>query len=417
MLENIKLSFQGIWGHKMRSLLTMLGIIIGIASIISIVSAIKGTNDQIKENLIGSGTNTVTVALSQGSSQYEMEWMGIPDGVPTVSDEVMDEIKALDTVEGAARYLERTYVYNTFYRGNAFNGNIYGVDRSYLSVNGYSITRGRGLVEKDFDDFRQVAVIDSNAVEAMFGDKDPIGEQIIIARQPYTVVGVAELNSDSEPVISSMTDYQTYVGDSTGAIYIPIVQWPNIYQYDEPEMVSIRATSTDDMTKAGKQAADIINEKLTVSESSDLSYQNTDMSEQAKKLQSVTNSTKTQLIWIASISLLVGGIGVMNIMLVSVTERTREIGLKKAIGARNSSIMWQFLTEAGVLTSMGGVIGVVFGIILAQIISALTGTPSAISIPAIIVAVLFSVVIGIVFGLLPAYKASRLDPIEALRRE
>lgn len=124
-----------------------------------------------------------------------------------------------------------------------------------------------------------------------------------------------------------------------------------------------------------------------------------------------------QLIWIASISLLVGGIGVMNIMLVSVTERTREIGLKKAIGARDSNIMWQFLTEAGVLTSMGGVIGVVVGIAMAQIISQLTGTPSAVSIPAILVAVLFSVVIGVVFGLIPAIKASHLNPIDALRRE
>ena len=200
-------------------------------------------------------------------------------------------------------------------------------------------------------------------------------------------------------------------------LFVPIAQWPNIYQYDEPEQVSIRATSTDDMTEAGKKAAEIINDTLQVKSDSDLSYQGADIGEQARKLQQMSNSTNMQLIWIASISLLVGGIGVMNIMLVSVTERTREIGLKKAIGARDSSIRWQFLTEAGVLTSMGGVIGVVVGIAMAQIISQLTGTPSAVSIPAILVAVLFSVVIGVVFGLIPAIKASHLNPIDALRRE
>ena len=139
--------------------------------------------------------------------------------------------------------------------------------------------------------------------------------------------------------------------------------------------------------------------------------------EQAKNIQQLSQSTNTMLIWIAGISLLVGGIGVMNIMLVSVTERTSEIGLKKAIGARKNTILGQFLTEAVVLTSLGGIIGVVVGVALAEIISKINETPVAISIPAAIFAVLFSMVIGIVFGLLPSYKAANLDPIEALRRE
>ncbi len=417
MLENIKLSIQGIWGHKMRSLLTMLGIIIGIASIISIVSTIKGTNDQIKQNLVGSGTNTVTVALYQGSSQYTMDYMSIPDGVPTIQQETLKKIRDLDVVESASLFLERTYADGIYYQNTTFNGTVRGIDQTYLSTNGYSIQYGRGLVEKDFTDFRKVVVIDRTAADSLFPNENPVGKALEIKNEPYTIVGIANPPASSEPVINSMSDYETYVGNNAGTLYIPIVQWPNIYQYDEPEEVSIRATSTDDMTEAGKKAAEIINDTLQVKEDSNLSYQGADIGEQARKLQQMSNSTNMQLIWIASISLLVGGIGVMNIMLVSVTERTREIGLKKAIGARDSNIMWQFLTEAGVLTSMGGVIGVVVGIAMAQIISQLTGTPSAVSIPAILVAVLFSVVIGVVFGLIPAIKASHLNPIDALRRE
>lgn len=417
MLENIKLSIQGIWGHKMRSLLTMLGIIIGIASIISIVSTIKGTNDQIKQNLVGSGTNTVTVALYQGSEQYNMDYMSIPDGVPTIQKDTLKKIRDLDVVESASLFVERSYVDSVYYKNTAFNGTIRGVDKNYLSTNGYTVQFGRGLVAKDFKDFRKVIVIDKTAADSLFLNENPVGKELEIKGEPYTIVGIANPPASSEPVINSMSDYDTYVGNNGGVLFVPIAQWPNIYQYDEPEQISIRATSTDDMTEAGKKAAEIVNDTLQVKSDSDLSYQGADIGEQARKLQQMSNSTNMQLIWIASISLLVGGIGVMNIMLVSVTERTREIGLKKAIGARDSSIMWQFLTEAGVLTSMGGVIGVVAGIAMAQIISRLTGTPSAVSIPAILVAVLFSVVIGVVFGLIPAIKASHLNPIDALRRE
>ena len=166
----------------------------------------------------------------------------------------------------------------------------------------------------------------------------------------------------------------------------------------------------------GKQTADILNEAITDSDSK-MKYKAEDILEKAKNLQELSESTSRQLIWIASISLLVGGIGVMNIMLVSVTERTSEIGLKKAIGARKKSILIQFLTEAAVLTSIGGILGVVSGIVLSQIVSRVSETPTAISIPAIVAAVLFSMGIGIVFGLLPSIKAANLNPIDALRSE
>ena len=171
------------------------------------------------------------------------------------------------------------------------------------------------------------------------------------------------------------------------------------------------------MANAGKAAADLLTEEQIIGSDSDFDYRSQDMLEQAQQLQKMSESTNVQLIWIAGISLLVGGIGVMNIMLVSVTERTAEIGLKKAIGAKKKRILLQFLTEAAVLTSMGGIIGVISGIGLAQLISAMMQIPVAIDATAIVVSVVFSTLIGVVFGLLPATQAANLNPIQALRRD
>ena len=417
MFENIKLAFQGIWSHKMRSLLTMLGIIIGIASIISIVSTIKGTNEQIKQNLVGSGTNAVTVALYQGDSPYDMSWNPVPQGVPVLTDAIRTQVAALDMVEDVSLYRERRYVSNVYYLNNGFSGAVRGVDSHYLNVNSYSVYLGRGFSEKDFRTFRKAALVDQSAAKNLFLGENPVGKVIEIGSDPYTVVGMVEQSRTSEPVIKTLEDYNLYMGENNGVVLVPDVQWPTIYRYDEPQNLCLKAVSTDDMTSAGQKATKLLNKTLQVGEDSDLSYQSNDISQQARNLQELSSTTNMQLLWIASISLLVGGIGVMNIMLVSVTERTREIGLKKAIGARESRILFQFLTEAAVLTSFGGVLGVLAGIVLAKVISQLTGTPMAISVPASALAVAFSMLIGVVFGLLPAVKAARLNPIEALRRE
>lgn len=212
-----------------------------------------------------------------------------------------------------------------------------------------------------------------------------------------------------------------YMNQSGGTIIIPNVVWPISFQYDEPQNVALRASSTDDMTDIGQKASEILNRDLpvdTASESgSSFSYESRDIMEAAQQLQELSESSNKQLIWIASISLLVGAIGVMNIMLVSVTERTREIGLKKALGAKPIIILSQFLTEAAVLACIGGIIGVAGGIVMAKIISLLTGTPTAISIPAILIAVVLSALIGMISGVFPAVKAAKLNPIDALRRE
>lgn len=191
--------------------------------------------------------------------------------------------------------------------------------------------------------------------------------------------------------------------------------WPIVYQYDEPQQVSVKTVSPETMSSAGKKTAEILNNRIN-STNDTIEYKAKDLMEKAKGLQQISESTNRQLLWIASISLLVGGIGVMNIMLVSVTERTGEIGLKKAIGANKRRILGQFLTEAAVLTSIGGVLGVFAGVLLAAVIARMSSMPMVISIPAAAAAVAFSTVIGLVFGLLPSVKAANLSPIEALRR-
>ena len=417
MKENIRLAFQGIWGHKMRSVLTMLGIIIGIAAIITIVSTIQGTNEQIKENLIGAGNNVVTVQLHRNKNIYQMNYNPIPQGVRTITEKTRQELEEIDGVETVALYTYRNYVDQLYYRNVQFNGEVYGIDEHYLSTYGYQVKSGRGFVAKDFENCRKVALVDSSAVTTLFGGGDPIGKVLELRGDTFTVVGVVTLSEEFAPVINSMKDYQMYADTSAGSVFLPIRTWPTAYQFDEPQSVAIKVENTDVMTTAGQEAAELLtNRQIVNAANSEFSYRSQDMLEQAQQLQQMSEATNTQLIWIASISLLVGGIGVMNIMLVSVTERTAEIGLKKAIGAKKKRILWQFLTESAVLTSLGGIIGVVSGIVMAQLISAMTQIPVAISVPAIIIAVVFSTLIGVVFGMLPAYQAANLNPIEALRR-
>ena len=417
MFENIQLAFQGVFGHKLRSFLTMLGIIIGIASIISIVSTIKGTNEQIKKNLIGSGTNTVQIQLYQGDYQYEMLYNGLPDGIPVRDETTMEKIKSVKNVEDAAFYTSRSDYNNSVYYGNnGISGSqVFGVDNRYFTTNGLVLKSGRTFVDSDFTDFHAAAIIDADTADSLFDGENPIGKTIEISSIPFTVVGIVDEDSKFEPVINSIDEYYTYYSNSSASrIFVPSSMWPALYSFDEPQNVAIRVSNTEAMTDAGKAVAEIMNTNVTNSE---IKYQAQDLLKQAQDLQDLSSSTNSQLIWIASISLLVGGIGVMNIMLVSVTERTREIGLKKAIGAKKSRILWQFLTEAAVLTSLGGIVGVGAGIGLAAIISRVTSAPVAISVPSIIIAVVFSMVIGIIFGLLPSFKAANLNPIDALRHE
>lgn len=419
MLENIRLAFQGVWSHKLRSMLTMLGIIIGIASIISIVSTIQGTNEQIKQNLIGGGNNTVDIELYRADEKIQVsDYEQAPSGVPTITDDILQEIKDVDGVESAAAYYSRSYADSIYYNNNSLQGaQVLGVDNNYFSTTGYVVRTGRTFREEDYKEFHKVVILDQSAATSLFQEESPLGKTIEINKEPFTVIGIAQKLEEFEPTINSFEEYNNYKGnESLGVVYIPSACWCIPYQYDEPQNVVVRASSTETMTKVGQKSADILNGYMNVKED-DVKYKATNVLELAAQIQSSSATMNTQLIWIASISLLVGGIGVMNIMLVSVTERTQEIGLKKAIGARKGKILAQFLTEAAVLTSFGGLIGVAVGIALAEIIAKVSETPVAISAPAAVGAVLFSMVIGILFGMLPSYKAANLDPIEALRHE
>ncbi|HIS46666.1 MAG TPA: ABC transporter permease [Candidatus Scybalocola faecigallinarum] len=450
MLENIRLSFQGVWSHKMRSFLTMLGIIIGIASIIAIVSTIKGTNEQIKQNLVGAGNNTIDIKLMENNYEYYPDNYNIPSSIPILDETLREDLLEIPEVENISYYLHRNYTDSLYYKNTSYtNMQIYGIDAHYFDTCGYMSIKGRTFVEDDFTQGRKVAVLDKDAAATVFPSEDPLGKTLEINGEPFTVVGVVDKASSFKPVINTIEDYYQYSGSQMTTVYVPYETWPVIYCYDEIPNVVVRAVNTDSMSTAGQKAEDAINEFIGVSttgsntipsaqdalssdssastdsmsgDTSDTSgqtytYRGTDIMETARNLQELSASTNQQLIWIASISLLVGGIGVMNIMLVSVTERTQEIGLKKAIGARKNRILAQFLTEAAVLTSLGGIIGIIAGIILAEVISRISSTPVAISVTAIIGSVVFSVVIGIVFGLLPSIKAANLNPIDALRHE
>jgi len=429
MIENVRLSLQGILSHKIRSFLTMLGIIIGIAAIIAIVSTIEGTNEQIKNNLIGAGNNTVKISLMQGDTEADFAWSPVPDNIRVVSEESKKRIVDLKEVESCTLYRTRETIDNLFYLNKKIDSSIiYGIDSDYFSTMGYEIAEGMGFSEKQYTDFSKVAIIDTNMQRGIFEGENPIGKILDINGEPFRIIGVACKRTGFEPVINNVEDYFTYNRSSSGLIFIPTDDWGIIFRYDEPQNCVVRAKDTDSMTGAGKKTADILNEnirkqsagseqKSAESVANTLEYKSESLLEQAKKLQDLSKSTNQMLIWIAGISLLVGGIGVMNIVLVSVTERTREIGLKKALGARKKRILAQFLTEASVLTTIGGVLGVLIGIGLSKVIANIAEVPVSISTPAIIVSVAFSMVVGIVFGLIPSIKAANLNPIDALRYE
>ena len=416
-MEDIKLALRGIWSHKLRSALTMLGIIIGIASIIAIVSTINGTNEQIKKNLIGDGSNAVKVSLYNQDYEMDFSVQDAPNGVGYISEDLVKKIEAIDEVELACTYHNRNAYSNIYYRNISLaGGTLIGTDMRYLEVYNYEVLKGRAFSQDDFDNCRKVAIIDENTAENIFANAAPLGKIIEIEKEPFTVIGVMSKREEFEPTINNINDYYTYKSDySSGTVLIPDSCWPTVYSFDEPQFVAVKATNTDNMTAAGNKTAEVLNDYYDLD--ADTVYKGSSVMEQAKQIQALSESTNKQLVWIAAISLLVGGIGVVNIMLVSVTERTGEIGLKKALGAGKGRILVQFLVEAAVLTLLGGIIGVGAGMILSLIIGRVSEVPVLISAWSVVLSVGVSAVIGLVFGLLPAIKASRLNPIEALQRE
>ena len=284
MLENIRLSFQGIWAHKLRSFLTMLGIIIGIASIIAIVSTIKGTSEQIKENLVGSGNNLVEVKLSAGEWVYT-SGDGNAQDVPVLTDDMMADVLAIDEVAAASKYRIGNMWEGINYQNVSLdNSSIYGVDENYFGVLGYGLVKGRLFVESDQKQFKKVVIIDSVAADALFKDESPVGHTLEIKGDAYTIVGVVEQLNPYHPTAETMSEWYTYYGSANGAkVFVPNADWPMIFSFDEPYHVVVKATSTENMTKAGKKTEDALNAYLPAkseqeeSEGQDYRYKSADL--------------------------------------------------------------------------------------------------------------------------------------------
>jgi putative ABC transport system permease protein len=408
VLENIRISFQSIFAHKLRSTLTMLGVIIGIAAIIAIVSMIEGQSEALKSNLVGMGNNTINVVYEEQSMMGEGYYNTSSYlSAPPVKEETIEQIKSLDIVNGISLYHE-SWNAPAFHLTQFSYPRAIGVDQAYFDLFPVTMAEGRPLTEDELTGTAQVVMINEDVRAELFPDKSPLGEFIEVKGIPFRVVGIF-----TEQTEESMF----YGGWTEPKMYFPRGIWPFIEGFDAPTQIAVQATSSEHIQEAGMMAADFLNNDLSSADMETAMYNVMDLQAIAEEIAAFNMAFALLLGGIASISLLVGGIGVMNIMLVSVTERTREIGIKKALGAKRHIILLQFLTEAIVLTSIGGILGIAGGIGIAKIISTIINMPFMISIPAIVGSLIFSMLVGIVFGILPSLKASNLQPVDALRYE
>lgn len=396
----IKVALKSLFASKLRTFLAMLGIIIGVASVISMLALGAGAQKQVMERIASMGTNLLIVHPAQR-------------GLRGVMSDTSQRLK-LEDLKAILEKVPSVYQVAPAVRGSSqvkyFNKNIQttviGSSITYFPIRNYIIDKGRSFSENEVDRMARVAVIGPTTAENLFGEKNPIGETVKIKGINFSIVGVTRAKGSQgwrNPDDQVTIPYTTAMKQLFGLDYI--------------HEIDIQAYDNIALEKVQKDATTILRRRHRLAEAMPDDFHFHNQAEIVETASEVTQTFTFLLGGIACISLLVGGIGIMNIMLVTVTERTREIGVRKAIGARNRDILLQFLIEATILSCLGGIIGVALGIGAAQMIEKWTQFVTVAKFSSILLALSFSAAVGIFFGYYPAQRAALLDPIEALRYE
>ncbi len=387
--KSFALAISNLLFDKMRSILTMLGIIIGVAAVIILISLMNGLIGMVEDQFADFGTDTITVSVQDRGGSRSLD----EDDIAELCEQNTDTIK---------NYTPNVTVQATLKVGtDDLTTSVSGVSEEYNKIIDIDLEEGRFFNYNDISRKKKVCVIGTYIESELFGLNSALGESIKINGESFNVVGVRAETDDS------------LSGSSDDVIYIPYTSAINLSSSGFISSYTIRASSTDTA-----DAAKTVIESFLDNRVGDSDYYNvTSMKDMLDMMNEMMDTMKTLLVCIAGISLLVGGIGIMNIMLVSVTERTREIGIRKSLGAKSKDIMSQFVIEAGTVSGVGGLIGIAVGSILAIVFGRLLSLSTYPSVGAIVIAFSVSVGIGIIFGYLPAKNAAKLNPIDALRHE
>jgi len=400
--ESFLMAWASLIANKMRSILTMLGIIIGVAAVIALVSIGNGVKQDIQNSISSLGSNLLMVMPGAPRTPGVRPSAGSMKSLK-VSD--YEAISKLDGVKAASPMTNGSYV--VIYQNKNWTTSVSGVSYNYLDVNNWSMKSGRFLSEKNVQNRERVAVVGKTVVKNLFGDEDPVGAEIRVKNIPFRIIGV--LNSKGSGAMGNDQDDMVIIPYTTAMERVEGVDYLRI--------IYVTGKDENGIDRLQSDIENLLRVRHGIKDTNldDFNIQN--MNSIMETMEETTGTLTLFLGAVAAISLVVGGIGIMNIMLVSVTERTREIGIRKALGATYSVIVTQFLIEAVVISLMGGIIGIILGIGSSKLIGMASGMSTVISIPTIGMSFAFSMAIGLIFGIYPARKAAKLNPIDALHYE